>query len=279
MIDDFDYKEPRCLLCDGKDFYYPDGKKPIERIPVNRIISKIDECFEKNDMAGAGKVLEYWANEAVAFNDLDGELAVMSEMMGYYRKTGEKEKALKSVKRGFELINLTGREKDVSTATVMLNGATTLKAFGQAEKAEKIYGEVLEVYNKFLDKNDEKFGGFYNNFALCLQDLKKYEKAEDCFKKALAVMKNVKGGKPDMAITYSNLATLYELWLGGEDKKIEECLDKAFSLLDGDDVTKNGYYAYVCEKCAPVFGYFGYFLQDAELKKRAKEIYERNRTL
>ena len=32
----------------------------------------------------------------------------------------------------------------------------------------------------------------------------------------------------------------------------------------------------MCEKCAAVLGYYGRFAAEAELRDRAKEIYERN---
>ena len=66
-------------------------------------------------------------------------------------------------------------------------------------------------------------------------------------------------------------------------------LDQAYELLAGESVSPEGktagsegpgpdpgYYAFVCEKCAPAFSYYGYFLAAQELERRAKEIYERN---
>ena len=38
---------------------------------------------------------------------------------------------------------------------------------------------------------------------------------------------------------------------------------------------RDGYYAFVCEKCAPTFDYYGYFLIADDLNERAKAIYER----
>ena len=38
---------------------------------------------------------------------------------------------------------------------------------------------------------------------------------------------------------------------------------------------KDGYYAFVCEKCADTFAYYGYFGYSEELMQRAKKIYER----
>ena len=59
------------------------------------------------------------------------------------------------------------------------------------------------------------------------------------------------------------------------EAKIGQYLDKAADLLDQPHLPRNGYYAFVCEKCASVFGYFGYFLYEKELSRRASEIYER----
>ena len=61
------------------------------------------------------------------------------------------------------------------------------------------------------------------------------------------------------------------------DCEAEVCklLDTAYELLNTPSVPHDGYYAFVCEKCAPTFAYYGYFLADAELRKSAEAIYER----
>ena len=59
------------------------------------------------------------------------------------------------------------------------------------------------------------------------------------------------------------------------EAKINQYLDKAADLLDTPSLPRNGYYAFVCEKCAPTFDYYGFFLYANDLKERAREIYER----
>ena len=54
MLDPFDYKEPSCPTSDGKQFYYPSQDDPKGKIPVRRIIERLDSFFEVNDTAGAG---------------------------------------------------------------------------------------------------------------------------------------------------------------------------------------------------------------------------------
>lgn len=275
MLDPFDYKEPRCALCGGEEFYYPDSDAPEGHIPVDRVIEKLDMLLNRNDMDGAGRLLRSWRDEAIALKDKNGELAILSEMMGYYRKTKEKERGLESVKRGLKLIDELGLKGGVSAATITLNAATTLKAFGKAEEALPYYEEVLKIYREQLKPDDPKIAGLYNNYALTLVDLKEFDKAEKLYFDAIEILKNVKDGENDIAVTYVNLAHMYDDKSGDEDK-IDECMNKAYEYLNSDKLTQNGYHAYVCSKCAPSFAYFGYFLIDEELRKRSEELYARN---
>ena len=82
-------------------------------------------------------------------------------------------------------------------------------------------------------------------------------------------------GKLDSAISYVNLAHMYDQTGKGKDK-ITDCLFKAYNVLNDESIDRNGYYAFVIEKCAPSFKYFGYEVIAEELKNLSKEIYERN---
>jgi len=75
-----------------------------------------------------------------------------------------------------------------------------------------------------------------------------------------------------------NMADALEAQSGHEaaEKQIFEWVDKAYDLLTESDAAHDGYYAFVCEKCAPSFSYYGYFLAAQELNKRAESIYERD---
>ena len=89
-------------------------------------------------------------------------------------------------------------------------------------------------------------------------------------------MKKAPNGSWDAAIYYLNAADVYYRDKGQEaEAEIERCVETAWQLLNGDE-PQNGYYAFVAEKCAPTFGYYGYFFYERELKARAKKIYEGN---
>ena len=98
------------------------------------------------------------------------------------------------------------------------------------------------------------------------------------YEKALEKMATVPNGVLEMAITYLNIANAEEAEKGMEaaEARIFELLDKAADLLDTPSVPHDGYYAFVCEKCAPVFAYYGYFMNAEDLKKRAEDIYAGN---
>ena len=74
-----------------------------------------------------------------------------------------------------------------------------------------------------------------------------------------------------------NLANLAEAehGLAEAEEAISAYLEKASALLDTESVPHDGYYAFVCEKCAPTIDYYGWFIAANDLKERAKAIYER----
>lgn len=273
MLDSFDYKEPACALCSGKEFYYPDKEAPLGRIPVNRIIEKIDACFEKNDLVEAKRLLEYWQKEAINLKDLQGELSVLSELVGLYRKTLEKENALNCIDRALELIKKLNKENTVSGATILLNCATTLKCFGFAKKAIPLYKLVENTYKEKLDSDDSLFGGLFNNMALALEDLEKYDEALFYYDKALKIMLTKDNGELESAITYINVACLYEKIEKNFDAK-ENC-EKALALLNDKSITHNGYFAFVCLKCVDALAHFGFSEQADQLRLQAERIYAR----
>lgn len=277
MIDGFDYKEPACALCGGKEFYYPNENAPIGRIPTKRIIEKLDDCFNKNDLTEAGRLLRHWQKEAQELKDYFGELSIVNELLGYLRKTGEKEQALLTVERAKFLIEKLANEKSVSFATIYLNAATTLKAFGKAEEAILLYDKAYDIYQSNKEQSKDLFAGYYNNRAVALVDLGKFQEAEQSYFNALKWVEQTENNLLDSAITYINMAHLYDI-MQNNDKKTD-CIFKAYELLNNEKVVQNGYYAFVLSKCAPSFKYFGYEKIAKHYQLLAEEIYARNRTI
>ena len=265
-----DYTDPQCPFC--VDAYKSDVVKPID---TRRVIEKLDEYLGHNDYAGAERHLKYWEAEARQGNDLRGEFSLAEELMGLYRKLGRREEAISYAEKAVHYIDLVELQGTVSAATALLNAATVYKAFGQAEKGIPLFETARKIYEEKLPEGDSRLAGLYNNYALALTDLKRFEEARERYQSALAIISKTEGGEPEEAITELNLASLAEAQYGleGAEKEIEEHLTRAEALLKKEGIAKNGNYAFVAEKCAPVFGYYGWFGTEAELKAEAEMIY------
>ena len=246
-------------------------------ISIDRILSKLDEYLGKNDYAFAEKHLLYWLSEAKNNNDLKVELLVSNELMGLYRKLGRKDDALFCAQNALERIDAEKIGNQVGAATTYLNVATVYKAFSMAENSIPLFEKAKDIYERELDPCDTRLGGLYNNMALSFVDLKDFDKAEELYCKAISVMSQSEEGELEVAITYLNLATAREARFGLLDAEtdINEYLTQAQAILE-NHTPQDGYYAFVCEKCASVFGYYGWFFFESELKERARRIYEGN---
>ncbi len=264
-----DYVEPQCVLCmDDHDV------KPID---TRRFIEKLDSYYSKNDYAGAERHLKYWLGEAKSGNDLRGQFTVYNEMMGIYRKTGRFDEAKEASEKALSLISSLGIENSAAAGTAYVNAATVYKTFGMSDKAMPLFEKAKAVYEKTLKENDARTGGLYNNMALSLADLHRYGEAIDYYKKAIEIMQKNENGELEAAISYLNMANAKEAQAGAEaaEEFISDCVEKAKELIDTPTLKRDGYYAFVCEKCAPTFEYYGYFLYANELKELSKKIYER----
>ena len=262
-----DYEEPAFPHC---------TKTGGGSVPMSRVTEKLDKYLERKDFAAAEKHLDYWTAEASAIGDKRGELNILNETLTLMRRTQQKNKAYKAAERAEELIEELQFGETVTAGTTYVNIATVLKSFDENLKATEYYKKAEKIYKSILNADDARLGGLYNNIALAYADSGRFSEADTYYKKAVEIMKNVKNGELETAITYLNMANLCELQHGTEngEAEISELLEDAMKLLDTPTIPHDGYYAFVCEKCAPTFGYYGYFLYENDLIKRAEKIYE-----
>ncbi len=244
-------------------------------INPENILATLDSYLHKNDYTSAREYLLKTLAEAHSLNDDGVQILVFNELMGLYRKIGDKENALDCVNKALTKISDMGISGQVGSATTLLNCATVFKAFGKSEKALDFYRQAQKIYEVKLMPTDSRLGGLYNNMALALVDLKEFNEAFILYEKAISIMLCNENGKPEAAITYLNMANALEAQRGLENacEEIDLCLDKAEGLLEGH-TKRDGNYAFVCEKCAPTFLYYGRFSYSEELSERSRRIYE-----
>ena len=268
-----DYIDPRCALC-GK----PGEEEAAQPIPVGRVMDRLREYEDRNDWPAVERHLKYWLAEAEVNRDRRGQLMLHNELMGYYRKLGKQEEAFAHAEQAAALVEELGMEDTVTAGTTWVNAGTVREAFGDPVGGLAYFERARANYEKNLPADDGRLGGLYNNMALSLAVCGRYEEATEMFRRAIAVMEKQEHGEPEQAITWLNMADAAEAALGPEaaEGDVEEYLEKAEALLDTESLPRNGYYAFVCEKCAPVFGHYGWFATEAELMRRAKEINDRD---
>ena len=232
MLKKEDYEEPRCVLC----------MNPKSRIPIDRVLEKYDSYIEEKEYDRAESHLRY--------NKLEEAVLTASGTVSKVEKYGFSD-------------TITG-------ATAILNAGTVYRAAGENEKSAACYERAEKVYETELKEGDDRLGGLYNNFASALTELGEFGKAEERFKKALKIMDGTKNGKLECAITYLNLADLYEKRDGSVEAEslTDEMLTNAFELLTDEKDKKNAYYEFVLDKCIPAYDHFGQFIRSAELKSR-----------
>ncbi len=267
-----DYEEPRCVLC-GE----PYGAEAAQRVPQRRIAEKLDEYMSRRDYAGAERHLLYWLREAELGRDQRGQLMLLGELIGHYRKTGEREKAMARIGEAREIIDALDFGGTLSAGTTYVNAATALCAFDEPERALALFEKARAIYESSPQTQPELLGGLYNNMALACAALGRWDEVHGLYDRAMDCMTGVPCGALEMAITCLNRADAVAAQQGEEqgEAAIGALLDQAWTLLHAPDVPRDGYCAFVYEKCAPSFSWYGRFADAEDLQKEAETIYER----
>jgi tetratricopeptide (TPR) repeat protein len=271
-----DYQEPNCPF--NTEQWQKEA--PVRQIPVERAVDRVNEDLSRNDYAGAERTLKYWMEEARLGRDRKGEFSLHNELMGLYRKLGRRDEALEHAAAALALVDELEYGDTVSGGTAYVNAATVYKAFGMPQealsaflRAESIYGSIF-IHGDGITP-DIRLGGLYNNKGLALQDLGRYQEARECYEKAMEIMAMIPGSEPELAISCLNLADTATAQYGsvvGRPLVMAE-LDRAWGYLNAEGQVQDGNYAFVCEKCAPIFGFYGQQDRKDELENRAAKIY------
>ena len=254
---------------------------PLQSIPQQRVAEKLDDYMAHRDYAGAERHLQYWLTEAQAIRDERGELMVRNELVGHFRKTGNADKAFEHAEAALGLLDSLGFADSISAGTTYTNIATAYNAFGRNAESLELFEKALAAYKASPQTAPQLLGGLCNNMALTCVALGRFDKAFDLYREALETMGHVENGELEQAITYLNMADAVQARAiiespddeSAAEHEIEQLLDTALELLDTPTLPRDGYYAFVCEKCAPAFGHHGYFLADEDLRTRANDIY------
>lgn len=225
-----------------------------ENKDVAVILNKYDELLNNNLIKDAGEYLDSELKKAKEQNDAFTEMTLHNEVVSFHRRTGEQAKAVAAINEILELIEKFELKNSVLGANMYLNCATTLNFFKRTADSLPLFERAFEAYINTIPENDYRFAGFYNNYALALYDTENYTEALRYFRKALNILSLYKGNDSEMAVTFCNLAHLFEKT--EDEEMLVNCLNSAyFSLKDYDGETNNNFILH-CEKCIEAFKHF-----------------------
>ena len=236
---------------------------------IQRILDKYDRLMDSKEFEEAGRHLNYWVSEAEVEKDDRAAFALLNELVGFYRMQGAKEETVKAIEKLLAKTECMGLGDTVSGGTAYVNVATGYKSADMPEKALVLYRKALTVYERDLMPDDTRLSALYNNMAITLSSLKKYDEAFKYYNKALTLLDRLPDSENEKAITYLNMADLaYDSMLPEEaEAKVEAYVNKACDLLTISCNNKNPGFKFTAEKCIPSVKYHGYFMLANKLEE------------
>ena len=244
-------------------------------VPQRRIREKLDAYLSRRDYAAAGRHLAYWLEEARLLNDPRGELMMSNELIGHCRKTGDRDGAFRHIEAALALVDRLELGDAGTGGPGCLNAATAMNAFGDNDRALRLFERARTALEAAPLADPALLAGLYNNMGLACAALKRWDDAMDLYDRALARLSGVENGQPEAAVTCLNMANCIEAQVGMEagEGRIFALMDRAAALLDTPGIPHDGHYAFVCEKCAPTFEYYGWFADARRFQEEAERIY------
>ena len=250
-------------------------------IEIKRILDRFDSLMSEKNFEEAERLLNYWVDECEATRDVRNRFTLLNELVGFYRMRSEKIHGVYVSSQLLDAVKDMELEDNVSGATAFINVATAYKSFGMTDDALSLYEKAAVIYERDLERTDDRLPALYNNMALAFMDMAAItkeknadsysfysEKAETYFDEALDILRSIKGSENEQAITFLNLADLAVLTLGAEESEetVQTYAGKAYELLEKSHNDGNAEFKMTAEKCIPVFSHYGYFMYANSLK-------------
>jgi len=235
---------------------------------IQNILAELDQLIKNQNIEQIPAFLDKKCIEAQKAEQLDALLMLYNEAMGFYRETGKYEKSIEAAERAMELAMQMGLAGSVPYATTLLNAANAHRAAGLLEKSLALYTQVMEIYEKHLEKQDMYFANLYNNLSLLYQEMQEDEKAKSALLSALAVCKMNENTDFEIAVTYANLANTYIRL--AQDEEAMQYGNDAVCMFEKLGVA-DAHYSAALSALGSLYYKKGMYEQAAEILERARE--------
>ena len=176
---------------------------------INAFFEQLDGFFKAGQI---DRVEPFILSQMIVANqehDTDASLAIINELIGFYRSQERFDEAIRVTEQALELCRSQYITGTPAHATTLLNGATAYRFAGQSEKALEMFRQAEEIYRDKLSPLDPHWGGLFNNMSAAYGDLQQYDKAAEYLLRAAAIMDALPDHAVEAAVTHANLAGLY----------------------------------------------------------------------
>lgn len=167
--------------------------------------NELDEMFANH--ASADTIETYLLRKLAEANPL--QLSILNELMGFYRSRGEHTKNQPIINRALNLANKMQLAGTEAGTTTLINAATSLRAAGSYDRAEKIYTQALNESAETLGTKNRKLAALHNNLSMLYSETGRTHDAIEELNHALEILQNTSTDPErdiDIAATHTNLA-------------------------------------------------------------------------
>ena len=167
--------------------------------------NELDEMFANH--ASADTIETYLLRKLAETDPL--QLSILNELMGFYRSRGEHTKNQPIINRALNLANKMQLAGTEAGTTTLINAATSLRAAGSYDRAEKIYTQALNESAETLGTKNRKLAALHNNLSMLYSETGRTHDAIEELNQALEILQNTSTDPErdiDIAATHTNLA-------------------------------------------------------------------------
>ena len=181
---------------------------------ISDFYRELDRLFRTNQI---DRVEPFLLQQIVAANqerDPSAVLAVLNELVGFYRSQKRYDEAIRVAHQALDLCGHEYILGSIAHATTLLNGATAYRFSGQPEKAMEWFLQA------------EDYAGLYNNMSAACSDLGQNDRAAEYLQRAAAIMDALPERAVQAAVTHANLASLYaklQRWAEAKEQIARAC--------------------------------------------------------
>lgn len=137
------------------------------------------------------------------------QLSILNEIIGFYRSRGEHAKNQPIINRALNLADSMRLAGSEAGTTTLINAATSLRAAGDYDRAEKIYTQALNESAATLGAKNRKLAALHNNLSMLYSETGRTSEAIEELNQALEILQNTSTDPDrdiDIAATHTNIA-------------------------------------------------------------------------